>query len=110
VAGLFRPSVTTQVFLSKHCTAGKLQGLTDAGVKDGVDSRKSAALRGMNKEMIALEKELQLVKDASEIYDSLVVVDPKGGRPSRKDYLRAVIHHGVQLRLLVFTGQLSTGE
>ena len=63
----------------------KHQGLIDTGVKDGVDSRESAALSAANKRIKALEKELQLVKDASEIYDSLVVVDPKGGRPSRKD-------------------------
>ena len=61
----------------------KHQGLIDTGVKDGVDSRESAALRAASKRIKALEKELQLVKDASEIYDSLVVVGPKGGRPSR---------------------------
>ena len=60
----------------------KHQGLIDTGVKDGVDSRESAALRAASKRITALEKELQLVKDASEIYDSLVV-DPKGGRPLR---------------------------
>jgi len=52
-------------------------------VKDGVDSRESAALRAASKRIKALEKELQLVKDASEIYDSLVVVNPKGDSPSR---------------------------
>jgi transposase-like protein len=61
----------------------KHQGLIDAGVKDGVDSCESAALLAANKRIKALEKELQLVKDASEISDSLVV-DPKGERPSRK--------------------------
>ena len=61
----------------------KHQGLIDTGVKDGVDSRESAALSAANKRIKALEKELQLVKDASEIYDSLVVVNPKGDSPSR---------------------------
>ena len=61
----------------------KHQGLVDTGVKSGVDSRESAALRAASMRIKALEKELQLVKDASEIYDSLVVVDPKGGRSSR---------------------------
>ena len=53
------------------------------GVKDGVDSRESAVLRAASKRFKALKKELQLVKDASEIYDSLVVLDPKVGRPAR---------------------------
>jgi len=61
----------------------KHQGLIDAGLAEGIDSVESAALRSANKRIKALEKELQLVKDASEIYDSLVVVDPKEGRPSR---------------------------
>jgi len=61
----------------------KHQGLIDTGVKDGVDSRESAALRTASKRIKALGKELQLAKDASEIYDSLVVVNPKGDRPSR---------------------------
>jgi len=34
----------------------KKQGLIDAGVKDGVDSRESAALRSANKRTKALEK------------------------------------------------------
>ena len=64
-----------------HCW--KHQGLIDTGVKDGVDSRESAALRAASKRIKSLEKELQLVKDASEIYDSLVVVDSQRGRPRR---------------------------
>ncbi len=61
----------------------KRQALIDAGCIDGMDSVESAALRAAHKRIRALERELQLVKDASEIYDSLAVVDPKGGRPSR---------------------------
>jgi transposase-like protein len=61
----------------------KRQALIDSGLVDGIDSTESAALRAAYKRIRALEKELQLVKDASEIYDSLAVVDPKGGRPSR---------------------------
>ena len=61
----------------------KHQGLIDAGLAEGIDSVESSALRSANKRIKALEKELRLVKDASEIYNSLVVVDPKGGRPSR---------------------------
>jgi hypothetical protein len=61
----------------------KHQGLIVMGVKDGVDSRESAVLRAASKRFKALKKELQLVKDASEIYDSLVVLDPKVGRPAR---------------------------
>jgi len=52
---------------------------------DGIDSTQSAALRAAHKRIKFLEKELQLVKDASEIYDSLAVVDPKEGRPSRRN-------------------------
>ncbi len=61
----------------------KRQALIDAGVIDGIDSIESAALRAAHARIRALEKELRLVKDASEIYDSLAVVDPKGGRPLR---------------------------
>jgi transposase-like protein len=61
----------------------KHQALIDAGLVKGTDSTKSAALRAAHKRIKSLEKELQLVKDASEIYDSLEVMDPKEGRPSR---------------------------
>jgi len=61
----------------------KHQGLIDAGLAEGIDSVESAALLSANKQIKALEKELQLVKDVSEIYNSFVVVDPTGGRPSR---------------------------
>ena len=61
----------------------KHQALIDAGLAEGIDSTESAALRAARKRIKSLEQELQLVKDASEIYDSLAVVDPKGGRPSR---------------------------
>jgi putative transposase len=58
----------------------KHQALIDVGVAEGIDSTESAALRAAHKRIKALEKELQLVKDTSEIYDSLAVVDPNGGR------------------------------
>ena len=62
-----------------HCW--RLPALIDVGLVEGIDSTESAALRAVNKRIKALEKELQLVKNASEIYNSLVVVDPQGGRP-----------------------------
>ena len=61
----------------------KHQALIDASLTEGLDSTESAALRAARKRVRAIEQELQLVKDASEIYDSLAVVDPKGGRPLR---------------------------
>ena len=63
----------------------KHQAFIDAGLVDGIDSTESAALRAAHKRIKFLEKELELVKDASEIYDSLAVVDPKEGRPSRRN-------------------------
>jgi len=59
----------------------KHQAQIDAGQTEGVNSAESAALRAAHKHIKALEQELQLVKDASQIYDSLAVVDPKGDRP-----------------------------
>jgi len=58
----------------------KHQALIDAGLAEGIDSTESGALRAAHKRIKSLKKELQLVKDASEIYDSLAVVDPIGGR------------------------------
>ena len=52
---------------------------------DGVTLSGNSAISSAHKRIKALEKELQPVKDASEIYDSLAVVDPKGGRPSRRN-------------------------
>ncbi len=63
----------------------KHQAQIDVGRAEGVDSAESAALRAAHKRIKALEKELQLVKDASQIYDFLSVVDPKGGRPLRRN-------------------------
>ncbi len=57
----------------------KHQAQIDAGLVEGVSFGESASLRTAHKRIKELEKKLQLVKDASEIYDSLVVVDPKGG-------------------------------
>jgi len=53
-------------------------------LKDGVDSRESAALWASIKRIKAFEKGLQLVQDASEICDSLVVLDPQEDRLSCK--------------------------
>jgi len=61
------------------------QALIDAGLVDGIDSIQGAALHEAHKRIKFLEKELQLVKDASEIYDYLAVVDPKEGRPLRSN-------------------------
>ncbi len=61
----------------------KHQALIDAGLIEGVDSNESAALCAAHKRIKALEQELQLVKDTSEIYDSQVAADPKGDKPLR---------------------------
>ena len=63
----------------------KRQALVDVGLIDGVDSAEAAELRAANKCIKALEKELQLVKDASELFDAQAVVPPKDGRPLQKD-------------------------
>ena len=59
----------------------KHQALVDQGLVHGVNSTESAQLRAANKRIKALEKELQLVKDASELFDAKAVVPPKDGRP-----------------------------
>ena len=63
----------------------KHQALIDVGLIDGVDSAESAQLRAANKRSKALEKELQLVKDASDLFDAQAVVPPKDSRPLPKD-------------------------
>ena len=63
----------------------KHQALIDVGLIDGVDSAEGSELRAANKRIKALEKELQLVKDASELFDAEAVVPPKDGRPLPKD-------------------------
>jgi transposase len=63
----------------------KNQALIDVGLIDGVDSAESAQLRAANKRIKTLEKELQLVKDASELFGAQAVVPPKDGRPLPKD-------------------------
>ena len=40
---------------------------------------------GENRAVEDLKAELQLVKDASELFDSTAVVDPKGGSGSPRD-------------------------
>ena len=61
----------------------KGQALVDAAVRKGSTSRELSDLREALKRIKELEDELRLVKDACEIFDSLAVVDPKEGRPSR---------------------------
>jgi transposase-like protein len=63
----------------------KHQALVDAGLVGGSDSSEHAQLRAVRKRIKALEKELQLVKDASELFDRTAVVDPKDVRPSRNN-------------------------
>ena len=76
---------------SRNLSAGanphrwKHQALIDAGVKDGLYSQESAELRAARKSIRVLEQELQLVKDASELFDAQAVVPPKDGRPLQKD-------------------------
>ena len=63
----------------------KHQALIDAGLVESVDSTQNAELRAAKKRIKALEEELQLVREASALFDSLAVVDPKGHRPSQKN-------------------------
>jgi len=61
------------------------QALVDAGLVNGVDSSAHAERRAAKKSIKALEKELQLVKDASDLFDAGAVVPPKDVRPSRNN-------------------------
>jgi len=61
----------------------KHQALIDTRLAEEMDSTERATLHAARKRIKILERELQLVKDASEIYDSLAAVDPKGDRPLR---------------------------
>lgn len=63
----------------------KHQALVDQGKVDGVNSTESTELREAKKRVTALEKELQLVEDASELFDAQAVVPPRDGRPLPKD-------------------------
>lgn len=63
----------------------KRQALIDVGLIDGVNSAESAQFRTANKRIKTWEKKLQLVKDASELFDAQAVVPPKDGRPLQKD-------------------------
>ena len=63
----------------------KHQALIDVGLIDGVDSAEGSELREAKKRIKALEKEIQLVKDASELFDAEAVVPPKDARPLPKD-------------------------
>ena len=63
----------------------KHQALIDPRVVEGVDSTQSPELRAAKKRIKVLEGELQLVREASALFDSLAVVDPKEHRPSRKN-------------------------
>jgi len=61
----------------------KTQGRADAGPSEGVTSMESQALRDAHRRIQELEDELALVNAASKIFDAQVVVNPKGGGPSR---------------------------
>ncbi len=61
----------------------EVQALVDAGVRKGFTSRELSDLREARKRIMEVEDELRLAKDACEIFDSLAVVDPKEGNPSR---------------------------
>jgi hypothetical protein len=52
----------------------KHQALINVGLIDGVDSDECAQLREANERIKALEKELPLVKDASDLFDARAVV------------------------------------
>jgi transposase-like protein len=76
----------------------KHQALVHAGLVDGVDSGEHAQLRAARKRIKALEKELQLVKDASDLFDRTAVVDRRDVRPWRNNSRQPVIRSGKQLR------------
>ena len=63
----------------------KKQAKIDAGRAPGLLSCEADELRRANREIEDLKAELQLVKDASELFDSTAVVDPKGGSGSPRD-------------------------
>ncbi len=63
----------------------KHQALVDQGLAARVNSAERAQLWAANQRIKALEEELQLVKDASELFDVQAVVSPKGGRPLQQD-------------------------
>ena len=59
--------------------------LIDVGLIDGVDSAEGAELQAAKKRIKALEKELQLVKYASELLYAQALVPPRDGRPLPED-------------------------
>jgi hypothetical protein len=63
----------------------KHQALIDAGRVEGVDSTQNGELRAAEERITALEEEPQLVKEASALFHSLAVVDPKERTPSQKN-------------------------
>ena len=63
----------------------KKQATIDAGRTPGLLSYEADELRRAKREIEELKAELQLVKDASELFDSTAVVDPKGGSGSPRD-------------------------
>ena len=73
----------------------KHKDLANAGLKDGPDSQASTALRAAGRRIRALEKELQLLKDASLLFGEQAVVTPKDDRPSQKDLLRPGVRSGL---------------
>ena len=63
----------------------KQQALIDAGRRPGLRSFEADELAQAKREIADLKAELQLVKDATELFKATDVVHPKGDRPSRKD-------------------------
>jgi len=63
----------------------KHQALIDAGRFEGVDSTQDAELRAAEKRITALGEEPQLVREASALFHSSAVIDPKERRPSQKN-------------------------
>jgi len=61
---------------------------------EGVDSTQNAELRAAKKRIKALEEEVQLVREASALFDSVAVVDPKEHRPSQNNSRRPDIPSG----------------
>lgn len=63
----------------------KHQGLVNSALKKRPDSQESAKLRAANKRFKAFEKDRELVKAASALFDTKGMVHPKEDGPSQRD-------------------------
>lgn len=79
----YLPTVLRQVFQSKLSSGENTRTRSMLVLSKGVGSNESTALRAANKRIKSLARELQLVKDASEVCDSQVVANPQGSKSSR---------------------------